>query len=122
VRVEEVPMASDLPAYVLRGAKKHDERFVFLPGMCSHPLGYVRSFQWAAAERGDLVTLQGDVPCGGPYRKWSYDYAAIVKRIDAALAAAGAPATDVTLVGYSQEPRSPSTSRRATPRSSRASS
>ena len=86
----------------MRGSKKHDDRFIFLSGMCSHPLGYAEAFANAAAEHGDLITLQGDVLCGGPFRKWSYDFPAIAKRIDAVLAAAGIESRDLTLIGYSQ--------------------
>jgi pimeloyl-ACP methyl ester carboxylesterase len=101
--MEEVAMPNDLPAWVLRGSKRHDARFVFLPGMCSHPLGYAQSFQYAAAERGDLVTLQGDLSCGGDaYRRWSYDLSALTRRLDAVLAAAAIPAEGLTLIGYSQ--------------------
>jgi pimeloyl-ACP methyl ester carboxylesterase len=100
--MEELAMPNDLPAWVLRGAKRHDARFVFLPGMCTHPLGYTQSFQYAAAAHGDMVTLQGDVSCGGSHRRWSHDLAAITRRIDAVLAAAEIPAEGLTLVGYSQ--------------------
>jgi len=95
-------MQGDLPAWALRGSTKHEDRFIFLSGICSHPLGYAQSFAQAAAERGDMITLQGDVPCGGPYRKWSYDLPTIAKRIDAVLAAAGIASRDLTLIGYSQ--------------------
>jgi pimeloyl-ACP methyl ester carboxylesterase len=60
------------------------------------------SFAHAAANHGDLVTLQGDVPCGGAFRRWSYDFPTLKKRIDTALAAAGIESRDVTLIGYSQ--------------------
>lgn len=102
IRIDELAIVGDLPAYVLRGNSMHTARFVFLGGMCSHPLGYAQSFAHAAANRGDLVALQGDVSCGGPLRKWSYDVVALEKRIDAAFEAAGLEPHDVTLVGYSQ--------------------
>lgn len=60
------------------------------------------SFAHAAANHGDLITLQGDVPCGGPFRRWSYDFRTVKKRIDTALAAANVDSHDVTLIGYSQ--------------------
>jgi pimeloyl-ACP methyl ester carboxylesterase len=100
--MEELAIQNDLPAWVLRGAKRHDARFVFIPGMCAHPLGYAESFEDAAAAHGDLVTLQGDVSCGGPFRRWSSDLGAVARRIDAVLAAAQIPAERLTLVGYSQ--------------------
>jgi pimeloyl-ACP methyl ester carboxylesterase len=97
----ELGVPHDLPAYVLRGAKG-GAPLLFLPGMCSHPLGYAQSFQFAASEHGVLLTLQGDVPCGGDYRSWSGDLRAMERRIAAVFEAAGVEEQDVTLVGYSQ--------------------
>ncbi|MEO7110467.1 MAG: alpha/beta fold hydrolase [Polyangiaceae bacterium] len=84
------------------GNPSHFERYVFLGGRCCHPEGFIMSFAHAAANHGDLVTLQGDVSCGGAFRRWSYDFPSIEKRIHAALAATGIDAHDVTLIGYSQ--------------------
>jgi pimeloyl-ACP methyl ester carboxylesterase len=99
----------DLTAYVVRGGDAPDEgeealRMVFLPGMCVHPMGYVQAFMHAAAARGELVALQGDVSCGGDgdARRWSSDLGATERRIDAALDAAGVPADEIVLIGYSQ--------------------
>ena len=65
----------------------------------------MRAFRHAAAARGGIVALQGDLPCkgDGTLRRWSPDTALLSARIDAALLAAGAAATgDLTLIGYSQ--------------------
>lgn len=78
---------------------------VFVPGMCVHPAGYVMSFQHAAAARGDLVALQGDVSCNDAFggRRWSSDLVAMDARIQAAFRAAGlAEPRGVTVIGYSQ--------------------
>lgn len=103
--MEEVAVAGDLPAYALRNGRAHGRLYVFLAGMCAHPLGYTQSFQWAAAARGDLVAVQGDVPCSsdGALRRWSSDLIGTSRRIDAAIRAAGLDATrEIVLIGYSQ--------------------
>jgi pimeloyl-ACP methyl ester carboxylesterase len=109
VHVEELDVPDDLAAYVVRGGADRDDpgdelHMVFLPGMCVHPMGYVQAFQRAAAARGELVALQGDVSCGGDgdARRWSNDLGAMAGRIDAALSTAGVPTDDVVLIGYSQ--------------------
>jgi len=49
-------------------------------------MGFLQAFEFAAAEAGRFIALQGDVHCGsGPFRAWSGDPVAIDKRIDAAL-------------------------------------
>jgi hypothetical protein len=105
--VETVPVANDLPAFVLRGTSSagSGRPMVFVPGMCAHPVGYVQSFQATAAARGDLVTVQGDVSCGGDgsARRWSADLEAMDRRIEAAFRASGlGEPRMVTLIGYSQ--------------------
>lgn len=105
VRTVDVPVAGDLPAVVVRGAREHRRTMLFVPGMCVHPGGYVMSFQHAASARGELVSVQGDVSCGGDgtMRRWSYDLEAMDRRIDAAFAAAGlGEPRDVIVIGYSQ--------------------
>lgn len=102
IRVDEITIPGDLPAFALRGNPSHFARYVFLGGRCCHPEGFIMSFAHAAANHGDLVGVQGDVPCGGAFRRWSYDLPSTEKRIDAALAAAGIDSHDVTLIGYSQ--------------------
>jgi predicted esterase len=105
VRTVNVDVAGDLPAIVVRGAREHRKTLLFIPGMCVHPGGYVMSFQHAAAARGDLVAVQGDVSCGGDgaMRRWSYDLDAMNRRIEAAFEAAGlGEPRDVIVIGYSQ--------------------
>lgn len=105
VRTVDVEVPGDLPAVVVRGAREHRHMMLFVPGMCVHPGGYVMSFQHAAAARGDLVAVQGDVSCGGDgvARRWSNDLDAMNRRIDAAFAAAGlGEPRDVIVIGYSQ--------------------
>jgi pimeloyl-ACP methyl ester carboxylesterase len=104
VHVEDLPIDGDLTAYLVRG-REHRLKMLFIPGMCVHPGGYVMAFQHTAASRGDLVTLQADVSCGGDgaARRWSSDLAAMERRIEAAFDAAelGEP-RDVVIIGYSQ--------------------
>lgn len=106
VQMVELAVPGDLPGWAVKGKRDSRMRVVFVPGMCVHPLGYAMSFQGAAAARGDLVTLQGDVSCGGDgsMRRWSSDLLAMSKRIDAVVRAADidVEAKAVTLVGYSQ--------------------
>lgn len=105
VRTEAVRPEGDVPAYIARGARVHRRAMVFLAGMCTHPGGYVMAFQHAAAARGDLVGLQGDVSCigDGSMRMWSSDLVKLDRRIDAAFVAAGLPAPEeVLVIGYSQ--------------------
>lgn len=81
-------------------------RAVFLAGSCTHPETYLAAFEKEVADHGDLIALQGDVPCPGSdpkLRKWSTDAERMTKRIDAALRAAGIEsARGLTLIGYSQ--------------------
>lgn len=105
VRTDAVPVPDDLPAFVVRGARAHRTPMLFVPGMCVHPQGYVQSFQHTAASRGDLVAVQGDVPCGDSFggRRWSSDLVAMDRRIDAAFLAAGlGEPRGVIVIGYSQ--------------------
>ena len=106
VTVERVAVAGDREAYVLRGARG-EGRMVFLHGMCGHGLGYVQAFQQAAAEKGTIIALQGDIPCGDSedFRKWSMDPAVIDARIIAAFRASGDQAAadaEIAVIGLSQ--------------------
>jgi pimeloyl-ACP methyl ester carboxylesterase len=101
------PVPGDLPVFVLyaRPSAVAKGTAVFMHGMCGHGLGYVQSFQWAAASRANVVGLQGDIPCDGvTFRKWTPDLDALDERIGRALEAAGLGAhrDDVVLIGYSQ--------------------
>ena len=105
VRTEDVAVPGDLSAVVVRGGRADGVRMVFLSGMCTHPGGYVMAFEHAAAAHGELVAVQGDLPCGSDatMRRWSSDLGELDRRIDAAFAAAGFGAPeDVLVIGYSQ--------------------
>jgi len=105
VRVEEVAVAGDLPALVVRGVGDRHLKMLFLPGMCAHAGVYAESFPQTAASRGDLVVLQGDISCGGDgaARKWSSDLEVMDRRVDAAFRAAGlGEPRNVVVIGYSQ--------------------
>jgi len=105
IRTEEVAVPSDLPVFVNRGGRVHDQPMIFLAGMCVHPAGYIMSFARAAAEHGDILGLQGEASCGGNgmARRWTSDVVVLDRRIDAAFAAAGlAEPKNVTVIGYSQ--------------------
>lgn len=104
VRMEEVTIAGDLPAFALRGPRGAALDLVFVPGMCVHPLGYAQAFQFTAAEHGPMIAVQGDLSCGDDgSRRWSSDLAAMDRRIDAAWRAAYRDVPrEITLVGYSQ--------------------
>jgi predicted esterase len=96
-------MVDDVPVFVLRGAADRPMVGVFLHGYCTHGMGYLQAFQFAAAEVGPFIALQGDVRCPGPFRAWSGDIRAIDRRIDAALQAyIGRTAPEIVLVGSSQ--------------------
>lgn len=89
--VEVVPLdvPGDLPAFFLHGKAGTTQRMVFLHVRCGHAQGYVQAFQFAAAKRGSVLALQGDVPCGGAYRRWTVDAEVQDRRIAAAFRAAG---------------------------------
>jgi hypothetical protein len=102
VEVKTVEVPGDVPVFHLAG--KTGKRIVFLHPMCSHGLGYLQAFQFAAHERASAIALQGEKSCGGAYRQWGFDFAVTDARIAAAWAAVGdtRPIEDVLLVGYSQ--------------------
>jgi pimeloyl-ACP methyl ester carboxylesterase len=100
--VDDIPMGSDLTAFIVRARRAGGAPMIFIPGMCVHPRDYMLTFREAAAERGDLVAVQGDVPCNGYGRSWSNDLVAMDRRIEAAFAAAGlGPPRDAVILGYS---------------------
>ena len=85
--VEPMPVTQDIPAFVLRGSRGGEETVgVVLHGYCGHGLGVLQAFQFAAAEAGPFIALQGDRPCGSSaLRAWSGNIEATDRRIDAAL-------------------------------------
>jgi pimeloyl-ACP methyl ester carboxylesterase len=102
VHVEPVKLEGDRLAFVLRGAKGSGLG-VFLHGLCGHGMGYLQSFQFAAAKRGTWVAPHGDVACGGEFRSWSGKLPEMQTQIERAFRRAGVQGEihDVTLVGYS---------------------
>lgn len=107
VEVDTVEVPGDVPAFVLRGAKGTRAVMIFLHGRCTHALGYVQAFQFAAAERGTVIAPQGDRACGAtPFRRWSPDIENVEERISVALRAAGyedpALVQDRIAIGYSE--------------------
>lgn len=101
-QVEQVEVPGDLPAFVVRG-NPEGRRIAFLHGLCGNPYGYAWSFRNAAARRGTLVAIQGNMPCTGAFRDWSSAPGKVDARIEAAFRAAGdlKPLEDVILIGYS---------------------
>jgi pimeloyl-ACP methyl ester carboxylesterase len=99
-----IDVPGDLPAYYLRGRKGATARMVFLHVRCGHAQGYVQAFQFAASRRGSVLALQGDVSCGGAYRRWTTDPESQDHRLEAAFRAAGDPGdlVDLIVIGYSQ--------------------
>ena len=89
-------------AYVVRGSRAKAQAILF-GGQCAQPQGYVEAIKLAAARRTQLVALQGDAPCNGAFRGWSFDLPALSRRIDRTFRALGlGEPRDVLLIGYSQ--------------------
>jgi hypothetical protein len=77
--LEELAVPGDLPAFVVRG--RGPTTMVFLHGWCGNAMFYAHSFRRAAARRGTLVALQGNVPCDtSPDRDWSITPARLAPR------------------------------------------
>jgi pimeloyl-ACP methyl ester carboxylesterase len=105
VVVETLPVPGDQPIFVLRGGREAGVVGVVLHGWCSHGMGFLQAFQWAAADVGRFIALQGDHRCGaGPMRGWSNDVAGLDRRIDGALRSylGHEPPSEIVLVGSSQ--------------------
>lgn len=100
--LQEVAVAGDLPVFVVRGSGP--STMVFLHGWCGSAMFYAHSFRRAAARRGTLVALQGNVSCDTTAdRDWSITPEGLHGRIEAALAACGqSPGQgNAILIGYS---------------------
>ena len=103
--VDTLPVPGDQPVFALRGGRKGGAVGVMLHGWCSHGMGFLQAFQWAAADVGQFIALQGDHHCGsGLMRGWGNDVVALDRRIDAALRAylGEEPPAELVLVGSSQ--------------------
>ncbi len=103
VRIETVPVAGDLPVFVLRGATAA-RRMVFLHGHCSHALGFLQSFPHAAARHGTIVAVQADKACADEnYREWTDTPERLDRRIEAAFRTLGSSDSldGLAILGYS---------------------
>jgi pimeloyl-ACP methyl ester carboxylesterase len=91
--------------FALRGGRQDGVVGVVLHGWCSHGMGFLQAFQWAAADVGRFIALQGDHRCGsGPMRGWGGDTAALDRRIQAALRVylGAEPPPEIVVIGSSQ--------------------
>ena len=89
-------------AYVVRGSRAAAQAILF-GGQCAQPQGYIDAIKIAAVRRMTLIALQGDKPCNGAFRGWSFDLPALSRRIDRTFLGLGlGEPRDVMLIGYSQ--------------------
>lgn len=108
--VISVSVEKDAAAYALPAEAETGEVIVYLHGHCGDPLAGLRSFPEAARKVGTMISVQGDIPCGGRAgkRRWSTDAERIQGRVDAAIAATSRQLgrelspQKLTLVGYSE--------------------
>ena len=104
-KVEQVEVAKDSAASLVRGATGTTTHTVFMPGVCSNAYAYLLSFPEAARAHGGVVAIDGDEPCPGVKGFHSFSWNPILQRsrIEKALAAANVqvPAEGLTIVGYS---------------------
>ncbi|NUP10973.1 MAG: alpha/beta hydrolase [Polyangiaceae bacterium] len=106
-KVEQIAVAGDLPASMVRGKTKRPILTVFLPGVCSNAYAYLASFTETARAAGGVVAIDGDKPCAGSpgFHTFAAGTETQHARIEAALVAAGVesiPPEGITLIGYSQ--------------------
>lgn len=105
VFVDTLEVPGDQPVFALRGGREEGVVGVVFHGWCSHGMGYLQAFQWAAADAGRFIALQGDHHCGnGPMRGWTNDVVGLDRRIDAALRVylGAEPPRALVLIGGSQ--------------------
>jgi pimeloyl-ACP methyl ester carboxylesterase len=105
VFVDTFTVPGDQPAFALRGGRDSGVVGVVFHGWCSHGMGFLQAFQWAAAGVGQFIALQGDHRCGaGPMRGWSGDVVGLDQRIDNALRVylGREPPSQIVLIGSSQ--------------------
>lgn len=86
--VTTVAVPGDLQVFYVAPRSRLAQRMLFFHPACTHGLGYVQAFAFAAAARGSLVALQGEHECGKGLRSWIGSPPKIQARIDAAWAAA----------------------------------
>ncbi len=102
--VERIRVPGDRPISLVRNEGRAPAT-VFLPGLCSIGSAYLERFPEALRSYGGGIALEGDVPCQGGFRSFSWDAGRQHARIEAALAASGLttiPREGITIVGYSQ--------------------
>lgn len=107
VEVVTVDVPADLPVFYVAPRPGSGQRMLFFHPACTHGLGYVQSFAFAAAARGALVALQGEHECGNGLRAWTGSAQQIQVRASAAWDAAEPGGglvgrTPALLIGYSQ--------------------
>lgn len=104
VQVDTLAVTNDMPAFALQSGRSDGVVGVVLHGHCGHGLGFLQAFQFAAADAGRFLSLQGDRPCHGALRSWSLDVVATDRRIDQALRTylGETPPETLVLVGSSQ--------------------
>jgi alpha-beta hydrolase superfamily lysophospholipase len=105
VEARTISVAGDLPVFYVAGRRHATERMVFLHGACTHGLGYIQSFAFAASARGSLMALQGEHDCGHGLRSWLSSPQQAHSRIEAGFAAANDRASTsvpIIAIGYSQ--------------------
>lgn len=89
-------------AWLVRGGGATAQA-ILLGGQCAQSQFYAEAVKLAAARHVALVTLQGDKPCTGAFRGWTFDVPALRARIERAFLAFGLGAPrDVLVIGYSQ--------------------
>lgn len=103
-----VPVAGDRDVEAVLGPAGSGATLLYMHGVCGDPLAF-RSWAGAARRHATLVSLRGDEPCKGRTRtKWSWNFARLDRRIQAAVAAVGAhrgaplDQSRVAVLGYSQ--------------------
>ncbi|MDB4946416.1 MAG: hypothetical protein JWP97_5950 [Labilithrix sp.] len=98
-----VDVAGDLPVYVVPGRRGTAQQMVFFHGACTHGLGYIQAFAFAASARGTILALQGEHDCGHGLRSWTSNAKTIDARVRAGFSASGvAPGDAIVAIGYSQ--------------------
>ncbi len=103
VEAKTIAVDGDRPVFFVAGARRAPQRIAFFHPACTHGLGYIQSFAFAAAEHGSLLALQGEHDCGHGLRSWSVVPQKLDERVQAGFAAASEARTGpIVAIGYSQ--------------------
>lgn len=104
----ELSIPGDQRVRLIHAPERDRRAIIYLHGMCGDPYGADRLAR-VLVERGTVISLRADVPCGDrPGNKWPKEAAAIQSRIDRVLEAVKQArggrleADQILLVGYSQ--------------------